>query len=62
VCIDAVAGVLEAQVEAGEWAARATQPIDAASSREGVGRELFGLMRANAGTAEEGACSLFVRA
>jgi phosphogluconate dehydratase len=60
--IDAVAGTLDARVDAAEWAARATQPIDAASSREGVGRELFGLMRANAGTAEEGACSLFVRA
>ena len=24
-----------------------------------MGRELFGLMRVNAGTAEQGACSLF---
>ena len=58
--IDAEAGVLEAQVAADEWNARAPQTVDIEANRFGLGRELFGLMRANAGTAEEGACSLFV--
>jgi phosphogluconate dehydratase len=49
--------------EAGEWAGAARRSRSMPHpAGEGVGRELFGLMRANAGTAEEGACSLFVRA
>jgi phosphogluconate dehydratase len=56
--IDAEAGVLE--VEAVDWDARVPDRIDVAGNHFGLGRELFGLMRANAGTAEEGACSLFV--
>jgi phosphogluconate dehydratase len=58
--IDAEAGILQAQVEADEWAAREPVAIELAPNRHGLGRELFGLMRANAGTAEQGACSLFV--
>ncbi len=60
VLIDAEAGVLEAQVDAEVWQARQPNPVDATASHAGYGRELFGLMRANATGAEQGACSLFV--
>ena len=58
--IDAEAGVLEAQVEATLWSVREAAHIDVTGNKFGLGRELFGLMRLHAGTAEEGACSLFV--
>jgi phosphogluconate dehydratase len=58
--IDAEAGVLEAQVDAAQWNAREPARIDVSGNKFGLGRELFGLMRLHAGTAEEGACSLFV--
>lgn len=58
--IDAEAGVMQADVADAEWAARAPSISDLSGNAHGVGRELFGLMRANVGTAEEGACSLFV--
>ena len=57
--IDAEHGRLEALVDAAEWAARDAVPPDATASHSGVGRELFGLMRAATGTAEQGGCSLF---
>ena len=57
--IDADAGTFDAQVDAAEWRAREPARTIDPSSRTGMGRELFGLMRANAGTAEQGACSLF---
>ena len=57
--IDADAGTFDAQVDAAEWRAREPARTIDRSSRTGMGRELFGLMRANAGTAEQGACSLF---
>ena len=57
--IDAEAGVMEAQVEAGAWALREPLLPDVAASARGCGRELFGLMRARTGDAEQGACSLF---
>ncbi len=57
--IDAEAGVLEVQLDEATWNARSAAVVDLAGNQHGVGRELFGLMRANAGTAEEGACSLF---
>jgi phosphogluconate dehydratase len=60
ILIDAEAGTMHANVPADEWAARAQRPLDLASNRVGVGRELFGLMRAQVGSAEEGGCSLFV--
>ena len=56
--VDAEAGVFEVRVDAATWNARATACADATA--QGMGRELFGAMRAHAGTAEEGACSLFV--
>ncbi len=58
--IDAEAGTLHADVPEAEWDARAKHSLDLASNRVGVGRELFGLMRMQVGSAEEGACSLFV--
>ena len=57
--IDAGAGVVEARVDAAEWAARPAAPVAARPNHAGMGRELFALMRNQAGTAEEGACSLF---
>ncbi len=58
--IDAEAGVFEARVDAATWEARAPESNQALA--HGMGRELFGAMRAHAGTAEQGACSLFVDA
>ncbi len=58
--IDAEAGTMHADVPEGEWSARAHAAIDLRGNAHGVGRELFGLMRAQVGSAEQGACSLFV--
>jgi len=57
--IDAEAGLLHADVPEAEWSAREATTPDLAANGHGTGRELFGLMRANVGPAEEGACSLF---
>ena len=56
--LDAEAGTLEAQVDAAEWAARELpqlSPEQAEDNAHGLGRELFGGMRRNVKTAEEGA-------
>ena len=58
--IEAEAGTMEALVEAGEWAAREHARAELSTNRIGHGRELFALMRAQVGPAEQGACSLFV--
>ncbi len=58
--IDAESGTLHVDVTEAQWASRTPRALDLAGNRIGVGRELFGLMRANVGSAEEGACSLFV--
>lgn len=58
--LDAVAGKLEALVDAREWAGRTPAKIESAqveSNGHGVGRELFAGMRRNATAAEEGACT-----
>ncbi|TXI48233.1 MAG: phosphogluconate dehydratase [Lysobacter sp.] len=60
ILIDAEAGAMHADVDPAEWNARAPRALDLSGNREGVGRELFGLMRAQVGSAEQGACSLFV--
>ncbi len=60
ILIDAEAGAMHADVDPAEWAARAPRPLDLSGNRVGVGRELFGLMRTHVGSAEQGACSLFV--
>jgi phosphogluconate dehydratase len=56
--LDAVAGTLQALVGAAEWAAREPARIDPARAEENahdLGRELFGGMRRNVRSAEEGA-------
>jgi phosphogluconate dehydratase len=58
--IDADAGSMEALVDAAEWNARAPESASLQANRTGLGRELFALMRTQVGTAEQGACSLFV--
>jgi phosphogluconate dehydratase len=60
--IDAEVGRFDALVEAAEWNARPALHGPLEPNRVGLGRELFGLMRAQAGNAEQGACSLFVEA
>ncbi|MCB1598516.1 MAG: phosphogluconate dehydratase [Xanthomonadales bacterium] len=60
ILIDADAGIMQAEVDPGVWAARAHAEIDLGGNRHGVGRELFGLMRAHACSAEEGGSALFV--
>ena len=56
--LDAVAGTLDALVDAAEWAAREQAELPASlreTNAHGLGRDLFGGMRRNVLTAEEGA-------
>ena len=53
--LDAEAGVLEALVDADEWARRELATADLGANQHGVGRELFVNARANALGAEQGA-------
>jgi phosphogluconate dehydratase len=54
--IDAEAGVLDVEIEAAEWAARPNaEPKHQAENEVGFGRELFGVFRAAAAPAEQGA-------
>ncbi len=58
--LDAVAGTLNALVDAAEWATREIGGLSAERAHDnahGLGRELFGGMRRNVLTAEEGAIS-----
>ena len=58
--LDAVAGTLQARVDPAEWAARQPARLtDAAAdtNAHGLGRELFGGLRRNVRSAEEGACT-----
>ncbi len=58
--LDALAGTLDALVDEATWAARNTVHITAAhahSNAHGTGRELFGGMRKNVSSAEQGACT-----
>ncbi|WP_213297569.1 phosphogluconate dehydratase [Paraburkholderia sacchari] len=56
VVIDAVAGVLDVEVDEAEWNARpVAQPAHQESNEVGFGRELFGVFRAAAAPAELGA-------
>jgi len=57
--LDAEAGTLDVLVDETQWRARTVDCPSIAASHSGMGRELFALMRAQAGTAEQGACSLF---
>ena len=58
--IDAEAGTMEALVAEAEWQARMPDQADLSGNRSGHGRELFAVMRAQVGPAEQGACALFV--
>ncbi len=53
--VDAVAGRLEALVDAGEWDRRELAKADLTESQYGLGRELFAAFRATVGSADSGA-------
>jgi phosphogluconate dehydratase len=55
--VDGVAGVLEAQVDAAEWAARTPATAEPEVADYGYGRELFASHRCLARGAEEGGVS-----
>ena len=52
--LDSHAGVLEARVSEEEWNRRETASADLTANAFGMGRELFGLLRAHAAPAEQG--------
>ena len=53
--VDATSGRLEILVDAKDFAARPDATEDLRAAHEGVGREMFGVFRANVGRADEGA-------
>jgi phosphogluconate dehydratase len=55
IVLDAERGTLSARVPEAAWAARTTARADLAGHRLGMGRELFGVLRASSTTPEEGA-------
>jgi phosphogluconate dehydratase len=58
--LDAVQGTLDVLVDDALWQARSAVKMDAAQLDDnvhGLGRELFGGMRKNVTSAEEGACT-----
>ncbi len=57
ILLDGERGVLEARVSAQEWAERQPESVDLSECQHGLGRELFGVFRANATGAEQGAIS-----
>lgn len=57
--LDADAGTLDVVLDPQEWAAREQLKLDLSRNTHGMGRELFGIFRANATGSEQGACSLF---
>ncbi|PKM09416.1 MAG: phosphogluconate dehydratase, partial [Gammaproteobacteria bacterium HGW-Gammaproteobacteria-7] len=59
IVIDADRGEFGVALDPATLAERTPPPLDLIGHRSGLGRELFGLMRANVGTAEQGACALF---
>ncbi len=59
IAIDSEAGRLDVELDEAIFAARVPVRFDLAPNHQGMGRELFGLMRNAVGSAEEGACSLF---
>jgi phosphogluconate dehydratase len=58
--VDAVAGTIDALVDAGEWAERTPAPAPPAA--DGFGRELFGMFRGLADEAEKGASAILAGA
>jgi phosphogluconate dehydratase len=59
ITLDCERGILELEVDADALAARTVQHPDLGHNAHGTGRELFGLFRAHASTAESGASPLF---
>ena len=59
ITLDCERGVLELEVDAATLAARTVQHPDLSHNAHGTGRELFGLFRTHASTAESGASPLF---
>ncbi|MBD8527357.1 phosphogluconate dehydratase [Pseudomarimonas arenosa] len=59
IIIDAVEGIVDLELDEAEWQSRQPVKLDVSASHRGLGRELFGLMRQQAGSAEQGACALF---
>ncbi|MBG23603.1 MAG: phosphogluconate dehydratase [Idiomarinaceae bacterium] len=57
--LDALSGTLDVLVESDALEQRAQATLDLSDSHQGMGRELFGVFRANYSGAEEGACVLF---
>ena len=53
--IDTTRGTMDVKVPQTEWSKREPASYDAAAHQWGTGRELFQMMRATVGTAEEGA-------
>lgn len=58
--LDANAGTLDVCINSEEWSARKCIEVDLSRNALGMGRELFGIFRANATGSEQGGCSLFV--
>jgi phosphogluconate dehydratase len=59
IVLDAVRGVLEARVDAAEWARREPAAVDLAHAHHGMGRDLFAGFRAHARGAEQGAVTFY---
>jgi phosphogluconate dehydratase len=59
ITLDCERGVLELEVDAATLAARSAVHPDLSHNEHGTGRELFGLFRSHASTAESGASPLF---
>ena len=57
ILLDAEQGLLQVEVSDAEWQARTPAVADLSANQHGMGRELFGLFRAHATAAEQGASS-----
>jgi phosphogluconate dehydratase len=57
ILLDAEQGLLQVEVSDAEWQARTPAVADLSANQHGMGRELFGLFRANATAPEQGASS-----
>ncbi len=55
VCVDALTGQLTVDVPEAEWVRRSPAPQELSGNRQGLGRELFGWLRKEASTPEQGA-------
>ncbi len=62
ICIDAEAGRMDCAADSEVLRERGLRPLELEGNRVGIGRELFGGMRAQVGDAESGASTLFVSA